>query len=222
MIHRKIRRAIEKAVAPKANISYAQAGEDLVLDFLCDYRPTGFYVDVGCNHPVRGSNTYRFYRKGWQGICVDAASKFAPMFSRSRPRDKFVRAAISDTAGSVQFNHFAQDELSSIGGERLADLAGYELKFVETIETETLSAVLEEQGCPREFDFLSLDVEGHDEPALRSLDLASFRPRIILTELNGTDLNIGRVEDHSVSRHLAEFGYTPIAVHWGNVFYRRG
>lgn len=81
---RKVRRAVEKIIAPHGNVTYAQAGEDVILDFLINYQPSGFYVDVGCNHPLRGSNTYRFYRKGWRGICVDANPAFASMFAKKR------------------------------------------------------------------------------------------------------------------------------------------
>jgi FkbM family methyltransferase len=216
-----LRRAAEKLVAPLGHVSYAQAGEDLVLDFLCNHQPTGFYVDVGCNHPVRGSNTYRLYRKGWSGLCIDAAAKFAPLYKAGRPRDRFVQAAVSDRPGEVTFHHFASDELSSIGGERLADLHGYGEVRTEVMPTRTLAAILDEAGVPAEFDILSIDVEGHDEQVLRSAEIGRYRPRIILSELNGTDLDIGHVADSPVSRMLAAQGYRPLAVHWGNVFYRR-
>lgn len=52
----KFRRAAEKLVAPYGKVTYAQAGEDMSLDFLADYAPSGFYVDVGCNHPLDGSH----------------------------------------------------------------------------------------------------------------------------------------------------------------------
>lgn len=221
MLPNKLRRAAEKLIAPHGNVSYAQAGEDLVLDFLSDYRAAGCYVDVGCNHPLLGSNTYRLYRKGWSGICIDAAAKFAPLYRARRPRDRFVRAAVSDTEREVTFHHFASDELSSIGGERLADLNGYDQVRTEVMRTRTVASILDECAAPTEFDVLSVDVEGHDEQALRSVELGRYRPRVILTELNGTDLDIGRVADHPVSALLAGFGYRPVAVHWGNVFYRR-
>jgi hypothetical protein len=87
--------------------------------------------------------------------------------------------------------------------------------------TRTLAAILDEAAVPAEFDILSIDVEGHDEQVLRSAEIGRYRPRIILTELNGTDLDIGHVADSPVSRMLAAQGYRPVAVHWGNVFYRR-
>jgi hypothetical protein len=103
----------------------------------------------------------------------------------------------------------------------LADLDGYGEVLKEVMPTRTLASILDEAGVPAEFDILSIDVEGHDEQVLRSAEIGSYRPHIILTELNGTDLDIGRVADLSVSHLLAAQGYRPIAVHWGNVFYRR-
>lgn len=221
MLVNKARRGLEKLIAPSGHLSYAQAGDDLVLDFLVGHRPSGFYVDCGCNHPRHASNTYRFYRKGWHGVCIDAAAKFAPLYKRYRPRDRFVRAAVSDQPGNVTFHHFKSDALSSIGGERLADVAGYEPLTTEVMATRPLSDILAENDVPIGFDILSVDVEGHDEAVLRSAALAHYQPEIIVTELNGTDLDIGRVSEHAVSRMLSALGYQPIAVHWGNVFYRR-
>ena len=31
----------------------------------------GFFVDVGCFHPIKYNNTYRLYRKGWRGVNID-------------------------------------------------------------------------------------------------------------------------------------------------------
>jgi hypothetical protein len=48
--------------------SYSQHQEDLLIDLLLGQKATGFYVDVGANHPVRNSNTKRFSDRGWTGI----------------------------------------------------------------------------------------------------------------------------------------------------------
>ncbi len=54
-------------------LSYAQEGEDLVLARLFGNQvESGFFVDIGAHHPVRYSNTYYFYRRGWTGLNVDA------------------------------------------------------------------------------------------------------------------------------------------------------
>ncbi len=48
--------------------SYSQDGEDMVMRALFEHLPKGyrgFFVDVGAHHPVRFSNTYHFYKKGF-------------------------------------------------------------------------------------------------------------------------------------------------------------
>ena len=55
-----------------ANISYSQEGEDLILERFFEGKEIGFFVDIGAHHPMRFSNTYIFYLKGWRGINVDA------------------------------------------------------------------------------------------------------------------------------------------------------
>ena len=52
--------------------SYSQNGEDLILIDYFNENPNGFYVDIGCHHPFRFSNTYLLYKKGWRGLNVDA------------------------------------------------------------------------------------------------------------------------------------------------------
>jgi hypothetical protein len=31
----------------------------------------GFFVDVGCFHPLFYSNTWKLYKKGWRGVNID-------------------------------------------------------------------------------------------------------------------------------------------------------
>jgi hypothetical protein len=53
--------------------TYSQHGEDrLILDYFKKLgRPTGTYVDVGANYPIKISNTYLLYRSGWRGLTVE-------------------------------------------------------------------------------------------------------------------------------------------------------
>ena len=211
---RKGRRALEIAFAPDGNVSYAQAGEDLVLDFLTGYRPLGFYVDVGCNWPRWGSNSYRFYRKGWNGVVIDANSDFAGQFATIRPRDLFVNACVSDAVEEVDLHVFAGDALSSSSGKSLYDDPGkYQVRRVDRVVTRRLDDILEQAEAPPSFDFLSIDVEGHDEAVLRSIDLDRFTPRVIVVELNDTNFDPGRIADSATMKRLGAFGYEPIAMH---------
>ena len=47
----------------------SQFDEDLkILKF---FKEKGFYVDIGCYHPIRYSNTYRMFKLGWKGMNID-------------------------------------------------------------------------------------------------------------------------------------------------------
>ncbi len=48
-------------------------------------RGVGTYIDVGCNHPKRFSNTYALYRAGWRGLAVDLDPSLCKQFRLARP-----------------------------------------------------------------------------------------------------------------------------------------
>jgi hypothetical protein len=50
-------------------------------------KKNGFYIDVGCFHPIRLSNTMFLYSKGWSGMNIDINKKSIDLFKISRPRD---------------------------------------------------------------------------------------------------------------------------------------
>ena len=67
---------------------FSQFGEDRVLmEILKKKMNKGFYVDVGCYHPKKHSNTYLLNKKGWKGINIDIEKKKIRVFEMARPND---------------------------------------------------------------------------------------------------------------------------------------
>ena len=62
-------------------------GEDLVLADLTKNIAEGFYVDVGCYHPLHLNNTYLLYKKKWNGINIDISEFSIKLFNYLRPDD---------------------------------------------------------------------------------------------------------------------------------------
>ena len=62
---------------------YSQHDEELVIrDFFQDQRG-GFFLDVGCGHPIQASNTYYLEKHlGWTGFGVDALPEMADKWRR--------------------------------------------------------------------------------------------------------------------------------------------
>ncbi len=209
-----------KLLNPFATTSYSQFAEDLVIERLFGPR-TGFYVDVGCHHPVRLSNTYLLYLQGWHGLAIDANAAFGPLFAKLRPKDTFIHAAVSDTEQDVEFTVYADSALSSLSGITLFNSPKqYTVARIEKMRTRQLGTILRSQVVPRRFDLLSIDLEGHDEEVLASLDLREFQPELIVIEAHGADLK--SIEQHTITRILLPFGYKLVAFHGVNLFFRKG
>ena len=76
-------------------ISYSYGSVDLLLEHIFKNQSHGFYIDVGCQHPVMNNNTYLLYKKGWNGINIDLDKKNIDLFSFYRKRDLNINVAIS-------------------------------------------------------------------------------------------------------------------------------
>jgi FkbM family methyltransferase len=168
-------------ISPTKNkSSYSQCGEDAVMAYLLAGKKSGFYVDVGCHHPRRGSNTFRFYKRGWNGILIDMEPAKVLACRLVRWRDTCVLAAISDH----------EEELPIYAPRRFSVLATINpsatdasFREVGRIKTRTLTSVLQEHGAPSRFELLSIDAEGVDYQVLNSLDVQQFRPKLICIEV---------------------------------------
>lgn len=56
--------------------------DDFVLKIF-NYKKNGFFIDVGANHEIDGSNTYRLELNGWDGVRIDKESKESPINRKS-------------------------------------------------------------------------------------------------------------------------------------------
>ncbi|MCC5951536.1 MAG: FkbM family methyltransferase [Acidimicrobiia bacterium] len=201
-----IARLSANRLAGASRLSFSQFGEDLAIESLPALSDVGTFVDVGCNHPIKYSNTYRLYIHGWSGIAIDANPRFAHAWARARPRDCFVQALVSDCETERTFIEFADDLVSTTSREwsRLQLAKGRPVKSEHRMVSRTLNSILQERQCPQ-VNLLSIDCEGHDMEVLRSIDLHYYRPATILIE---SAADPGGREHHL---HLERHGYIPWA-----------
>lgn len=200
--------------------SYAQEGEDLVINRLLGGKTTGFYVEVGCHHPFRFSNTYFFYRKGWRGICIDPLPGTKKAFNRWRKRDKVLEVGVSDVASFLTYHMFNEPALNTFD-EAVArekdGLQNYKLVEKRKIPVEPLSLILDKVGCTQAIDFLSVDVEGLDLQVLQSNDWEKYRPAIIIAESLAAEEDIST---DSVYSYLKSMGYKFYAKTGNSLIYK--
>ena len=75
--------------------SYSAFGEDIEIKKHFKRNFNGFYVDVGCYHPIKDNNTLLLHQKGWTGINIDINKLSIELFNFCRPKDVNLNLAIS-------------------------------------------------------------------------------------------------------------------------------
>lgn len=173
--------------------SYSQEGEDMILNRIFEFKDNGFYVDVGAHHPMRFSNTYFFYRKGWRGINIDAMPGSMKKFKLYRKGDINLEIAISNQNKELTYYMFNDPALNGFDEGLTKNRereSAYHVISEKKIQTLALSKILD-QHLPtnQEIDFLSIDVEGLDLEVLQSNDWKKYKPKIVLVEALETHMD---------------------------------
>lgn len=211
---------LQNWISPESRFFNAQMAEDAVLNVLCNIKNKrdGFYIDVGCNKPVRFSNSFYFYLRNWQGLCIDGNEELTREFQRVRKKDNVVHALVSNEEKKVNF-HLSKDhhEISTMDSDAKAKLSQqWQYDYSLEMQTIRLDKLLQQQGIsPGDaIDFLSIDVEGHDFEVLQSIDLRQYRPRFIVIETHDTLLT------EQISDYLIPFDYEKVCSIGWNSYYR--
>ena len=186
---------------------FSQFGEDVVLnDWLDKHVKDGFYVDVGCYHPSKFSNTCFLHKRGWSGINIDMDAIKIECFNLARPGDANINAAVSDQKQTVTVYNFSRYGLGSTIDPEVAKNTPMPVYSKTEIETRTLSEIIDATRFKdRQIDLLTIDAEGHDFAVIRSLDMARYKPKILLTESHLVDLH--KILAQPMHIYLEEQGY---------------
>lgn len=188
----------------KSHSFYSQYGEDVVIQNILG-KVDGIYVDIGCNEPMKISNTLALYLKGWHGLNIDPNEKLIKKFNHYRKRDTSLVAAVSDTEQEVDFYEFDRSEVGTIEVANLEEWTQrWPLKSHRKITTQRLDTILHKNFAQymNKIDLLTIDVEGHDFNVLKSFDLYIIRPKLIVIEIHKLNL-LKAVENEIVQYMLA-------------------
>lgn len=180
-----IRRLYER-LTPKGEISYAQCGEDLIIDFAL--RQLGIamprYLDIGAHHPTLMSNTYRFYRRGCRGVLVEPDPTSYAQLARARPGDVCLNVGAGYAIGPLPFYIMSAPWLSTFSAETKEQyLASGTVRLVAVREIPVMPAgSIIAQHLSGGVDLVSIDTEGGELPILQSIDFTRARPAVFCIE----------------------------------------
>jgi len=202
------------ALAKRArSISFSQYAEDILLAVTLLPTGRGFYVDVGAYHPWQGSNTYKLYLRGWRGLTIEPNPMAASGFRAVRPRDIHVTAGVAERAGELTYHIFDDGKLNTFAPEQaeIYARAGSPPQRTINVGCLPLQAIIDREAPGAHVDLLSIDCEGFDVVALKSLDFAHTRPTVIMIEDFGAfeTLRTG-VGASEIQVFLRAHGYQPI------------
>lgn len=205
------------------NDSYSQEGENLILKRFFDSSidKKGFYVDIGAHHPKRFSNTYRFYKKGWRGINVDATPGSMKLFKIWRRRDINLEMGVAKESGEFTFYMFNDPALNGFH-QSVADYhksSRYYVIAEKKIKTEPLSLILDKfLPANTAISFMSIDVEGKDLEVIQSNNWEKYRPQMLLIE--SLENSLDTIHDLESHHFLKQVGYSLFAKTVNTLIYK--
>ena len=169
----------------------------------------GYFVEVGANEPRVRSQTWHLEQAGWTGTLIEPQPDLARELRAMRMAKVFAVACSGPEHDGGTLPLHVAGPLSSLDRSGMAPGANPEQ--VIQVPIRTLDSVLTEAKTPERFDFLSIDVEGHEIEVLRGFDIARWQPRLILLE--------DHVADLSKHRYLANAGYRIVRRYENNGWY---
>lgn len=195
-----------------ARRAFSQFGEDGVLGWLFHGRRNGFYVDVGCHHPFRFSNTAAFYlNAGWRGLNIDVDERAIAAFQRYRPEDINILIGVAGAPGQMEVTIFAEGAINSFDEASAAHPAWAHIaREKKLVEVKPLGQILHE-NMPKDqpITFMNVDAEGMDYDVLASNDWATFRPEAVAVEVH--DFDIANARGHRTFELMVGQGYRLIS-----------
>ena len=196
-----------------AKHSYAQAGEDLIIDFIAKAMQIKdiTYLDIGAHHPTQFSNTYLFYKRGHQGVLVEPDPELSAVIKRARPRDACIEAGVGlHATKSSQFYVMSTRTLntfSEVEAKRYEAMGTQRIEKILEIPMVTLDEIFAEQFQNQEPILVSIDIEGLDFDVLSTLDFERFRPAIVCVETLQYSETREEIKDERIPQMMSKNGY---------------
>ena len=190
-IARRILNVLRGQPDAKANFvkqSYSQCGEDLILEHIFGMMeiPQPTFIDIGAHHPRYLNNTYLMYTKGSRGVSVEPDPALFGEFLKHRPEDRNINVGVGLEKGEADFYIMTEPTLNTFIREEAENAtkvhAAYTIKEVKRLKIVPLDEIVDQHLAGKYPDFLTIDIEGLDEPILRALKYGANSPKVMCVE----------------------------------------
>ncbi len=174
--------------------------QKFIRQFFGDKR-SGFFVDVGANHPVIQSQTWHLEQIGWNGLLIEPLNEYCSLLREQRT------ACVAQVACSSPENHGihlpmrVSGPLSTLNSQTVAYGKKIHDAEQEFVECRTLDSILKKHSVEK-IDFLSVDIEGHEMEMFKGFSIEKWKPRLVLLE--------DHILNHDKYRFMVKHGYKNI------------
>jgi len=142
----------------------------------------GFYLDIGCYHPIKDSHTALLYKNDWKGMNLDISKESIEMFNIFRPKDINLNIGIS-TKNGYQKAYFEKNisTVSSLDKNYLAK-CGRKNLIIRLLKVITLKKLRKKYNINK-IDFLKMDCESKDATIIMNASLKDLDCNYLCLEL---------------------------------------
>ncbi len=174
-------------------ISYSYGGIDSLVTNIFKDNNNGFYVDIGCGHPIKNNNTYLLSKKGWKGINIDLDEENIDLFNIYRKKDENIHIAVSNDNKEVDLYFYHSKSAINTISKEAANYQKARVSLIKKIKPKTLNELLDISKFKNiKIDFLSIDVEGSELLVLENFNFKKYSPKVIVVEY--LDLSLPKLE----------------------------
>lgn len=206
----------------QARLSFSQFGEDTLIWHWLGNRRGGFYLDVGCHHPYRYSNTALLSLFGdWTGVNVDPDIRAIELFREHRPKDVNVHAAVGREEGRLDVFVFKDGAVNTLDPDMAhKQRQHYGEPVIASVDVLPLSEIVARHvPNDRDVDFLNVDAEGLDLDVLKSNDWRRCRPAAVCVEAH--EFRIDAPQESETFQFMKSLGYRLRAHYYATSIYDR-
>lgn len=199
--------------------SFSQSGEDIIISDLFSrlaiQNPS--YLDIGANDPVALSNTYRLYKRGSKGVCVEPNPVLCEKIQQKRKRDTCLNVGVAfDERRQADFyvfpekfnglNTFSKEEADFWEQTGNEEIGIHKVEKVIKMNLIHINEIIEQYFSPHP-NLVSIDVEGFDIDILKTLDFSKYTPEVFCIETLGFIENNKEIKKHDIIDFFKEHGY---------------
>lgn len=181
-------------------MSYSQNNEE---KFILDYFGVsiGTLLDIGANDGKTLSNSLALIEKGWGGLLVEASPKaFNRLQAQHDVPDRDVQLlniAVGSHNGDIVLNESGEllgtgdtSLVSSTRGDEVARWESLKIPFEKIAVPVITFDRLMEVSAYRQFDFITVDIEGMEPEVVPQIDFKALGTRMAIIEWNGKNAEL--------------------------------